>query len=824
MFPKNKILFSKEITPFILTMVLLITGAISPKAQPYLQPAQGYQVEEILPDYDTFSSFDVFENILYVNSGNTIIGFDMENGEEVFTTNKPSDYPSWPSFLTVSPDGSQLWAGFTVSGNTDDRIFKIDIASGTWNHMATLPGNVSLTFAQNAILASGAPWGDPNGIYLLDTVADNHRKIIETGGSPAGFDLDAQGNLYYATYFFSDDNVLMRFEAEDIAEVISNSENPFLTPEQATILSILPAGAYDLAIDDAGNVLFTINGFPDKFLAMWNGIEGENPNYQPIGSTTEDTDWLTYIHANGDITQFGEGNEAYMLGFARPIVRITPEPPAITALPTSNIMGYAGDEPLVFDLGEFFAYENEANPIFEVSLNAFPSVAQLSIDGNTLTITPAEPGQTNIRIQATLDDVVAEVAFAVGVMPTIQGDYELADFSNLSLPEESFWNGSDESGGFSSGLSYFPNSYNTEWGVWSGWAYSNISDNTTPGWINQYSAITGAAIDGTAENPGIYAMNYLSFPASSLTYINSSAHQIKGMFITNATYTALAMMYGDDFSKKFGGETGDDPDWLKLSVTGMKNGNETATIDYYLADYRFEDNTKDYIIQTWQWVELSTLGKVDSLLFTLSSSDVGEWGMNTPAYFAADHIYVTPDLAPVAANPVDDITVDINSEPLTIDVSDVFSDPDDNDEQIVVSIADNSNPDLLQASLTGSDLVLTFAQDQSGEAEIMLQAISNGKTVTQSFSVTVLPGTGIADNSQTEFQVYPNPSAGNLHVVHHGNTEAQLSVMNLSGQVIWQNHINPGVVTIDITHFPAGIYMVSLQDDLGRFTARIMKQ
>lgn len=508
----------------------------------------------------------------------------------------------------------------------------------------------------------------------------------------------------------------------------------------------------------------------------------------------------------------------------RPILRITKSTPPISALPVSNVMGYVGDEPITFDLTEFFAIENEGTPQFETDLNSFPGVAQLDIDGNMLTITLSEPGQNNIRIQATLDDNVAEVAFVIGVMPVISGDYELADFSNLSLPEESFWNGSDESGGFESGLAFFPNSYNTEWGVWSGWAYSNTSDNSTPGWINQYSAITGAAIDSNPDNPGIYALSYVSWPGTVLSFNNPSAHEIKGMFVTNATYAALSMMYGDDFSKKFGGETGDDPDWFKLSVTGMRNGDETATVDHYLADYRFEDNSKNYIIQTWQWLELSSLGKVDSLIFTLSSSDVSDWGMNTPAYFAVDNIFIVPDLAPIVTNSMDNITVDVNSGALVLDISGVFTDPDDSDEEIAISIADNTNPDLVQTSFIDLDIFLTFTQDQTGEAEITLEALSNGKSVTHSFSVTVVPGTGITQNSEVFFDVYPNPSAGIFKVMHHGNSEAWLSILNISGQVVWENHIKPGFVNIDITNLPAGIYLVNLQNDSGRFATRIVKQ
>jgi hypothetical protein len=103
------------------------------------------------------------------------------------------------------------------------------------------------------------------------------------------------------------------------------------------------------------------------------------------------------------------------------------------------------------------------------------------------------------------------------------------------------------------------------------------------------------------------------------------------------------MLNGDAFAKKFGGSGGDDQDWFLLTIRGKDvEESATGTIDFYLADYRFADNSQDYIVKTWDYVDLSSLGEVKSLEFSLSSSDVGEWGMNTPAYFALDTIIPEP--------------------------------------------------------------------------------------------------------------------------------------------------------------------------------------
>ena len=94
-------------------------------------------------------------------------------------------------------------------------------------------------------------------------------------------------------------------------------------------------------------------------------------------------------------------------------------------------------------------------------------------------------------------------------------------------------------------------------------------------------------------------------------------------------------------AKKFGGASGDDPDWFVLTIIGKDSqGLVTDTVDFYLADYTFADNNQDYIVDTWEYVDLTSLGAVESLEFTLSSSDVGQWGMNTPGYFAMDNLII----------------------------------------------------------------------------------------------------------------------------------------------------------------------------------------
>ncbi len=231
--------------------------------------------------------------------------------------------------------------------------------------------------------------------------------------------------------------------------------------------------------------------------------------------------------------------------------------------------------------------------------------------------------------------------FAAFSQQSATPDPVIATMENITLEADSYWNGSDGSGGFESGLCYFHNSYTPEYGSWSGWAVSNVMDVTTPGFGNQYSAITGLGVNRESSGGPNYAVAY-PIGASVVSFVDEAKHEVAGFYVTNSTYAALSMKNGDAFSKKFGGASGDDPDWFKLTIKGLDNEVETGAVEFYLADFRFEDNTDDYILKTWEWVDLSSLGEVTTLEFTLSSSDMGEWGMNTPGYFCVDNLHVLP--------------------------------------------------------------------------------------------------------------------------------------------------------------------------------------
>ena len=215
----------------------------------------------------------------------------------------------------------------------------------------------------------------------------------------------------------------------------------------------------------------------------------------------------------------------------------------------------------------------------------------------------------------------------------------LVDFEDLTLATDSYWAG-DATGvhPFATGDATLWIYYDDEWGpYWEGFAYSNTTDITTPGYTNMYSAIPGVGAEGSPN----YGVGYQGFMGTTpeVRFDTTTGYTIAGAFITNTTYTYLSMRDGDGTAKQFGGTSGDDPDWYLLTIEGVDSTDATTgPVQFYLADYTATDPANDYLIDAWTWVDLSGLGDIVGLRFTMSSTDNGAWGMNTPAYFAIDSI------------------------------------------------------------------------------------------------------------------------------------------------------------------------------------------
>ena len=256
------------------------------------------------------------------------------------------------------------------------------------------------------------------------------------------------------------------------------------------------------------------------------------------------------------------------------------------------------------------------------------------------TITATEPGEYGYSVLVESDSAYSVSVtdslgqqFTADVQLTVAGRGLVADFENLPLERESYWNGSDGKGQFVSGGYRFENGYyENAYGSYSyGFAYSNMTASTFATYAeDRYNSCVGGGVDGS-ETFAVYSM-VKGYKKGVQVFGVAEGDSVTGFYVTNTASAYKAMSEGSDLARKFAAG-----DWFKLTVTGIDcNGQETGTVEYYLADFR--DPQQSYIISDWRWVDLSTLGLVKRLEFSLSSSDNGAWSMNTPAYFCMDNL------------------------------------------------------------------------------------------------------------------------------------------------------------------------------------------
>lgn len=222
-------------------------------------------------------------------------------------------------------------------------------------------------------------------------------------------------------------------------------------------------------------------------------------------------------------------------------------------------------------------------------------------------------------------------------------------FQDLTVPSSGYFNGDpgnlvpgDEvSQPWLSGGAGFSNTFGIDadysFPYWSGFAYSNVVNTTTNAFGNQY-----AAYPGSGYLSATYAIAYSAAAAVSLP----SPATVSGFRIANTTYAYLTMRDGDGYGFSRPLTTGD---WFRVTATGSLAGTSTGSAAFYLADLR--GGSPPGLVAGWEWFDLSPLGTVDRVAFAFSGSDVGSFGLNTPAYFALDDLTyeaAVPEPAPFA--------------------------------------------------------------------------------------------------------------------------------------------------------------------------------
>lgn len=190
-------------------------------------------------------------------------------------------------------------------------------------------------------------------------------------------------------------------------------------------------------------------------------------------------------------------------------------------------------------------------------------------------------------------------------------------------------------------------------GYWDGFTVCNSNDNSdlsvTPGWYtnNQFNCMPKGGVNGIGKP---YIVAYAPSKTEPLTgkifsetefknwiKIGKETETYKAFYvrITNSPIAYYSIKNGDGFAKKF---NNDDEDYFKINIYGVNNEMKISDpVEFFLADYR---SKKTDIVSSWEKVDLTPLGEVKYIVFTLESTDNNDYGMLTPAYFCLDKLTV----------------------------------------------------------------------------------------------------------------------------------------------------------------------------------------
>lgn len=483
---------------------------------------------------------------------------------------------------------------------------------------------------------------------------------------------------------------------------------------------------------------------------------------------------------------------------------------------------------LTFDLSNTFDDPDNNNDFIEITVQSCPSEITATInDEDMLSVTRntanAFTNQTLV-IRATSNGKHVDMNVSIsGVEVVIT--VGTATFDDVALGANGYWQGESGDNEMFSGGWIFTNYYMPEYMFWGGFTASNHTDLNQSGLSAQYTAATGAGYDGTTQ----YGVAYCMGVQTDVYASDGQAHTVTGCYVTNNLWAYQNMHDGDATATPFGGTTGNDPDWFKLTATGKNaNGQTIGTAEFYLADYRFANNDEDYIINTWEWFDLTSLGAVHTISFSLSSSKNNSGGMITPAYFCIENfngeapLPPTPpqDLPPYVVNPVDDVVFNEYPETITINLDGVVTDDDDPDENIVYSIVSNSNENELQAVINNKVLTLTRLSREESTATLVIRATSDDQYV--EFDVNIIINfvpDGVDENEMEKISVYPNPAHDFIRVETQLIASVQrVEIYNVTGQMM----LSTTDTEINVSTLPEGVYFVAVIAENQKFVKRIV--
>ena len=386
----------------------------------------------------------------------------------------------------------------------------------------------------------------------------------------------------------------------------------------------------------------------------------------------------------------------------------------------------------------------------------------------------------------------------------------IATFDDLALEPETAWYGKRESEGYDhrsftyySGSYSFPCKYAPSLLTWGGVAYSNQTKTSfTSLFPDQFNSAVGHGVNGSKNYAVAYAYGKQTVEVRA-THAGPSV--IPGTFVTNTAWvkevTQKGTGMGDEPHKPF-----HKGDYLLLIAS---NSTGTRKLEFPLVDYRSNNPAERYVIDSWQWLDLSALGETESVRFSMEGTRITNGGTTIPAYFCLDDFGSEMPAKEIAAHTIEPQATEI------VELEKLFTEagaaPTDSPRAIyTVSTSDDH---VATATLQGNKLRITA--HAAGKASLIISQRQGGKTAYLRLPLTV---TEVKPTPEVrgELKAYPSPATTEIHLTASGRVE----VFSLTGQLMLTIEHYAAGQAIPIAQLPTGIYLARTAQGVIRFSKR----
>ena len=395
------------------------------------------------------------------------------------------------------------------------------------------------------------------------------------------------------------------------------------------------------------------------------------------------------------------------------------------------------------------------------------------------------------------------------VVVYVTGNQFAATMDDNYLAPESFYNGLGKddpsytspgtSSQFVSGSFAFDTERHTStW--WGGFALSNQTSTVFESYADQFKSAVGSG-----HNSANYAVVYSYTGANYAANVTNAADgaDVSGFYVTNTANNVNAYVNGDGMSTAPGGFA--KGDWFKMTVNVVKADDTTASIDYYLADYRADNEADHYYLDTWQWVDLRQFGKIKKMTFGFEGTKRNAYGLTTPTYACLDDFGGTREISD-AKKALAGITI-----PATVDLQALFNLDNDN-STVTYAIVDNC--DAAKATMAIADGILTISGlTDKTETSAVVSATQKGKIQFVNIPVEIDEEKASVNDVavDADVRIFPVPATDRLNI-RTAMTDYAVRIYATNGSLVMEQLGNNGSIAVPVNHLAKGVYILTIDN------------